>query len=168
MHNIIYIHGLESSGNAFKGKRLRKWLHECLTPDFEKYNPNIPIKSLLEIRMNQLYSIMKEKNPWIIIGSSFGGLMAVWFTSQNPEKVSKLILLAPYLTSNKLNPKIYPKLKIPVIVYHGKHDKIVSATHSKTIAEKIFLNLQYNIVDDDHSLHKTFLSLNWRNLITTN
>ncbi|MFX0023576.1 MAG: alpha/beta fold hydrolase [Candidatus Hermodarchaeota archaeon] len=168
MQNIIYIHGLESSGKAFKGQRLQKWLPGCLTPDFEAYKPSISIKHILEIRMKQLNSIMKEKSPWIIIGSSFGGLMAVRFTSQNPEKVSKLILLAPYLSSTKLNPKIDSKLKIPVIVYHGKHDKIVSPTQSKIFAEKLFFNLQYNIVDDDHSLHKTFLSLDWKNLITTN
>ncbi len=168
MQNIIYIHGLKSSGKAFKGQRLKKWLPECITPDFEIYNPNTPIKNLLEIRMKQLYSILNKKSPWIIIGSSFGGLMAVWFISQNPEKVSKLILLAPYLSSPELNPKIYTKVKIPVVVYHGKHDKIVSPNQSKIFAENLFTNLNYNIVDDDHSLHKTFLTLDWKSLITIN
>jgi pimeloyl-ACP methyl ester carboxylesterase len=168
MQNIIYIHGLESSGKAFKGQHLQKWIPGCLNPNFETYNPNIPIKNLLKIRMEQLYSILLEKSPWIIIGSSFGGLMAVWFASQNPHNVSKLILLAPYLSSTKLNPKIHSKLNIPVIVYHGKNDKIVSANRSKIVAEKIFSNLKYNIVDDDHSLHKTFLTLDWMNLIKIN
>jgi pimeloyl-ACP methyl ester carboxylesterase len=166
MQYVIYIHGLKSSGKAFKGQRLQKWLPDCITPDFEIYSPKIPIKRLLEIRMRQLYSILKEKSPWVIIGSSFGGLMAVWFTTQHPEKVSKLILLAPYLSSPELNPNVNYKVEIPVLVYHGKHDKIVSATQSKIFAEKLFINLNYNIVDDDHSLYKTFLELNWKSLIT--
>jgi len=168
MQNIIYIHGLKSSGKGFKGQLLRKWLPECLTPDFEKFNPNISIKFLLEIRMKQLYSILNEKSPWIIIGSSFGGLMGALFTCQNPEKVSKLILLAPYFSSSRLNPKVYSKVEIPVVAYHGKHDKIVSAPRSKFYAEKLFTTLNYNIVDDDHSLHKIFLTLDWKNLIKKN
>lgn len=168
MQSIIFIHGLESSGKGFKGQLLRTRLPECLTPDFEKYNPNISTKVLLEIRMKQLYSILKEKSPWIIIGSSFGGLMGVIFTCQNPDKVSKLILLAPYLSILELDPKIYSLVKVPVVVYHGKHDKIVSLNRSRVYAEKLFTNLKYNIVDDDHSLHKTVVTLDWENLIKKN
>jgi len=168
MQNIIFIHGLESSGNGFKGQLLRKWFPECLTPDFEKYNPNISINVLLETRMEQLYAILKKESSWIIIGSSFGGLMGALFICQNPEKVSKLILLAPYLSFPKLNPEIYSKVRVPVIIFHGKYDKIVSLNQSRARAEKIFTNLKYNIVDDDHSLHKTVLILNWKNLIKKN
>ncbi len=165
MQNIIFIHGLESSGNGFKGQFLRKLFPECITPNFEKYKTKISIKSLLEIRMEQLNSILKEKSSWIIIGSSFGGLMAALFTCQNPEKVSKLILLAPYLSLSKLNPKAHSKVNIPVVLYHGKYDQIVPLNQSLFHAEKIFTNLKYNIVDDDHSLHKTVESLDWKNLI---
>ncbi|MFX0038278.1 MAG: alpha/beta hydrolase [Promethearchaeota archaeon] len=165
MQNIIFIHGLESSGKGFKGQLLRKSLPECLTPDFEEFNPNISINSLLEIRMEQLISILKEKSPWIIIGSSFGGLMGALFTCQNPEKVSKLILLAPYLSSPKLSPELYSKVKVPVVVYHGKNDKIISLNQSQARAKELFKNLKYNIVDDNHSLHKTVVNLDWNILI---
>ncbi|MFW9972310.1 MAG: alpha/beta fold hydrolase [Candidatus Odinarchaeota archaeon] len=168
MQNIIFIHGLESSGSGFKGQLLKKLIPQCLTPDFEKNTPNLSLNNLLEIRMEQLNSILKDKSHLIIIGSSFGGLMGALFTCQNPEKVSKLILLAPYLSSVKLNPKICSKIKVPVVVYHGIHDKIVSLDKSRSYVEKMFTNLQYNIVNDDHSLQKTVLSLNWKNLIKTN
>ena len=67
MQNIIFIHGLESSGKGFKGQLLRTQLPGCLTPNFKPYTPKIPIKILLNDRMEQLMPILKEKNKWIII-----------------------------------------------------------------------------------------------------
>jgi len=167
MHYVIFIHGLESSGKGFKGRFFRKELPECITPDFEEYNPGISSKILLEKRMKQLYLILKNKDPWIIIGSSFGGLMGALYACQNPKKVSKLILLAPYLSTPELSPKIYSPVNVPVIVFHGKNDIFVSITRSRACAEKFFTNLTYNIVDDDHFLHKTVKSLDWKKLIQT-
>jgi predicted esterase len=115
--------------------------------------------------MNQLNSILKEQGNWIIIASSFGGLMGALFTCQNPNKVLKLILLAPYLSNPNLNPKNCSQIDIPVIAFHGKNDKIVSLTRSKARAEKLFANLTYNIVDDDHQLIKTVKKLDWKKLI---
>lgn len=167
MQNIIFIHGLESSGKGFKGQFFRKELPECLTPDFEEYNAKISIKVLLEKRMKQLCSLLKDKEAWIIIGSSFGGLMGALYALQNPKKVSKLILLAPYLSTHELNPINYIPISVPVIAFHGKHDSIVSLNRSQACAEKLFINITYNIVDDDHYLHKTVKTLDWKNLIKT-
>jgi alpha-beta hydrolase superfamily lysophospholipase len=165
MQNIIFIHGLESSGQGFKGRFFRNMLPECLTPDFEEYNPQISIKMLLEKRMTQLNLILKDKDPWIIIGSSFGGLMGALYTFQNPKKVSKLILLAPYLSTPRLNPKDYSPVSIPVIVFHGKHDRVALINQSRPLAEKLFTNLIYNIVNDNHFLHKTVKIIDWKKLI---
>ena len=167
MQNIIFIHGLESSGQGFKGRLFQKVIPGCLTPNFEDYNPVISYKSLLKKRMKQLIVILKEKHPWVIIGSSFGGLMATIYSCQNPENISKLVLLAPYLSPLELDPKKYSPIDIPVIVFHGKHDKLVSIKHSRTCAEKLFTNLTYNIVNDDHFLHNTVKSLDWNKLIKT-
>ncbi|UCD00639.1 MAG: alpha/beta hydrolase [Promethearchaeota archaeon] len=165
MQNIIFIHGLESSGKGFKGQLLRSIFPECLTPDFEKYNPNISIKILLEKRMTQLNLILKDKDNWIIIGSSFGGLMGALYTCQNPKKVSKLILLAPYLSIPEFNSKKYSSVDIPVIIFHGKRDKIALIDQSRPLAEAFFTNLTYNIVNDNHYLHKTVKRINWKKLI---
>jgi len=165
MPNIIFIHGLESSGDGFKGQLLRKALPGCLSPNFTPFSPKISTKELLEKRMKQLHIFLKDKDTWIIIGSSFGALMATLFTLNNPEKVSKLILLAPYLSTQKLDPKKYSPVDVPVIVFHGKQDKIVSIKLSRVRAEKLFTNLVYNIVDDDHSLQKTVQALDWKKII---
>lgn len=165
MQNIIFIHGLESSGQGFKGQFFKGELPGCLTPDFEEYSTALSIKQLLKNRMSQLYSLLKERDNWIIIGSSFGGLMAALFTCQNPEKVSKLIMLAPFLSISKLNRKNCSPIDIPVVIFHGKDDKVVSLSQSQNCARKIFTNLLYNIVDDDHHLHKTVKSLDWNKLV---
>ena len=156
MQNIVFIHGLESSGDGFKGQLLRKRIPGCLTPSFKPYAPRIPIKVLLNDRMEQLIPILKEKNPWIIIGSSFGGLMGVLFTLKYPLKVSKLILLAPFLSISKLIPKYYSSIEVPVIVFHGKNDNVVSVNRSRSQAEKLFTNLKYfqhNLLNYDYVLN---------------
>ncbi|MFX1478723.1 MAG: alpha/beta fold hydrolase [Promethearchaeota archaeon] len=165
MQNIIFIHGLESSGKGFKGRLLRKIFPKILTPDFKAFNTEIPMDELLDMRMKELNLILATKKSWIIIGSSFGGLMATLYTLQNPDKVEQLILLAPLLISPKLKPFFNRVIEIPVIVYHGRDDKVVPYLTSRERAKRLFYNLKYNIVEDDHSLHKTVRVINWGELI---
>lgn len=161
---IIFIHGLESSGTGFKARLLKRIFPNILTPTLKEFSPEILMYDLLEIRMKQLISILNTKKKWIIIGSSFGGLMASLFTLNVPYKVNKLILLAPFLVSRKLKPVFYKPVDVPVIVFHGKNDKVVPYKPAQERAKKLFTNLEYNIVDDNHSLHKTVKSLNWEKL----
>lgn len=163
MPNIIFIHGLESSGQGFKGQLFKKELPGIITPDFRAYTPDISYNDLLKERMAQLYSILEEKEPWIIIGSSFGGLMGALYTCQFPNRVSRLILLAPVLTT-PLDPQKFQSINIPVIVFHGKNDQIVPFKPSRSRAKKLFSNLTYNVVEDDHKLHSTVLKIDWPQL----
>ena len=165
MQNIIFIHGLESSGKGFKGRFLKSMITNILTPDFKKSNPDISMYDLLESRMVELVSILDTKESWIIIGSSFGGLMGALYTLKNPDKVSQLILLAPFLNSRKLKPFIYKAVNVPVIVYHGINDKIVPYEPSRERAKQLFTNLEYKIVNDDHLLHSTVKSINWQKIL---
>jgi len=165
IHNIIFIHGLESSGKGFKGRFLKEKIPYILTPDFQEYSPRIPIATLLKQRMQQLITILTKKDHWILIGSSFGGLMATLFALQYPAKVEKLILLAPYLAHSELDPKKFHPIDVQVLVYHGSRDQVVLLNASLKRAKELFVNLEYNIVDDDHFLHNTMLNLNWKRII---
>ena len=165
MQNIIFVHGLESSGHGFKGRFLKKLFPDILTPDFKKSNGIIPMYELLEYRMTELNAILNSKEFWIIIGSSFGGLMGSLYTLQNPNNVSKLILLAPFIVSRKLKPYMYKPVDVPVKVYHGKNDNIVPYKSARVRAQYFFTNIEYNVVDDDHLLHSTVKSLNWQKII---
>jgi len=165
MPHIIFIHGLESTGEGFKGKLLRRILPGCLTPTFKEFSKNISYHDLLEVRMAQLKSILERENIWIIIGSSFGGMMGAIFTCQFPQKVARLILLAPALAVPDLNPKIFSPIDTPVFVYHGRYDKVVHLKPNRSRAEKLFNNLIYNVVDDDHMLHSTVKKIDWKKLL---
>ncbi|MBY9008043.1 MAG: alpha/beta hydrolase [Candidatus Lokiarchaeota archaeon] len=164
-NDIIFIHGLISSGHGFKGEFFRKLLPKCLTPDLEEYHERIPRKILLEKRMKQLNDILMEKKIWTIIGSSFGGLMAVLYTIQNPEKVKKLILLAPFLIGDEFIPKKIDPIKIPVKIFHGRNDKVIPLKQNQDNANDLFENLEYIVVQDDHQLHDTVKSINWLEIL---
>ncbi|MFX1278540.1 MAG: alpha/beta fold hydrolase [Promethearchaeota archaeon] len=165
MQNTIFVHGLESSGSGFKARLLKNIFPNIYTPTFTKSTPDILMYDLLEIRMKELNSILATKNNWILIGSSFGGLMSALYALQNPSKVKQLILLAPFLESRKLKPHMYNPIDIPVIVFHGIRDNVVQYKGSKKRAEIFFTNLYYNLVDDDHFLHHTVKQLDWKKLI---
>jgi len=165
MANIIFIHGLESSGHGFKAQFFRKIFPGCITPDFEPFNNEISFSLLLKKRMSQLITILDTKNSWKIIGSSFGSYMAELYALRYPNKVELLILLAPLLAIPELNPDKYKTIDIPVIIFHGKNDEIVSMKDSRNRAKKLFKNLQFNVVDDDHLLHSTIAKINWKEII---
>jgi pimeloyl-ACP methyl ester carboxylesterase len=165
MQNIIFVHGLESSGKGFKGRFLKSVFPDIFTPDFKKPDKYIPMYELLEIRMVEFNSILMKKTPWVIIASSFGGLMATIFTLKNPNRVCQLILLAPFLVSRKLKPRMYKPVDIPVIAFHGKQDKVVKCKPARERAQFFFSNLEYNVVDDDHRLRNTVKSIDWQKII---
>lgn len=165
MTHIIFIHGLESTGQGVKGKLLKKLFPEILSPDFKKYTPEISYQALLSERMIQLKSFLEGKSPWILIGSSFGGLMGALYACKYPEKISYLILLAPALLSPELDPNKFNPINVPVTIFHGKNDSVIPLKLTRKRAEKLFLNLEYHVVDDDHMLHNTIQNIDWLSLI---
>lgn len=165
MNNVIFIHGLESSGHGFKGNLFRERIPGCLTPDLKAFDPHIPYHELLKKRMQELVEILKKRKIWKLIGSSFGGLIGSLFTLKNPDKVEKLILLAPLLDVPELKPSKFNAVDTPVIIFHGKKDDVISVKPTKRRAKKLFTNFTYNIVDDDHMLHPTVEKLDWIELL---
>lgn len=166
MKNIIFLHGLKSSGKGFKGMYLKKMIPEILTPDFIPFDPKRTLNELLNARMAQLNKMLSERSLWVIIGSSFGGLMGVLYTLQNPKKVSRLILLAPYLATRLLKWDSRYPINIPVIIFHGKNDEIAKFEPSREQAYKLFNKLEFIVTDEDHNLNKTVEKLNWIDLIS--
>ena len=114
--------------------------------------------------MNKLLS---GKAPLILVGSSYGGLMAAVYAFNNEKSIKKLILLAPALDIYEFKPYLGRKLLLPVVIYHGRNDDVVSPSSVQDIARTLFPNLEYHLVDDDHSLHMTFSLMNWDDLLET-
>ena len=128
----------------------------------------------LEERMKALYPILDGKKDWTIIGSSFGGLMGAIFTCEHPDQVQKLVLLAPALmlpefasfldASTSLSTGLEP-VTVPTIIIHGKQDTVVPPEEVRAIAQKVFTNLTYQSVDDDHRLNLAVDTLDWKTIL---
>jgi pimeloyl-ACP methyl ester carboxylesterase len=152
----IFIHGLESSNQGTKSVFFRKKFPDILTPNFRGNLPD---------RMEGLNEILSEKTKIKLVGSSFGGLMASIFTMKNEPRVEKLILLAPAINLLEFAHYHEKKLTVPVWIYHGKNDEVIPLKAVEKVAKNSFQNLSFNIVDDDHNLHKTFKTIDWSSLL---
>lgn len=154
---MIFIHGLEGTSQGIKAQLLRSLFPEILIPDFT---------GDLETRMAALENIVGDEKDWMMIGSSFGGLMAALFASQHPDQVKRLILLAPALIWPDFASQPPPPIEIPTMIYHGSQDRIVPIDIVQGLAERVFTHLEFHAVDDDHGLHKTVHSLDWKTLVS--
>lgn len=167
----IFLHGLESNSQTYKAGLIRRYLPDLIVPDFTG--------SLWE-RMETLYPILGDERDWNIIGSSFGGLMGAIFTCQHPGQVRRLVLLAPalmlpefasFLDASASLPLAgtgstsTQPVTVPTTVIHGTADEVVPLEEVRRIAQKVFANLTYRIVDDDHRLHKTAEQVDWKALL---
>ena len=147
-----FIHGLDSSSHGTKGSFFRKRYPEMILEDYS---------GPLEERMAKLERDLAGKGNLILVGSSYGGLMAALFACGNEIRVRRLILLAPALGHADFNACCRRPLQIPVTLYHGHFDTVVPPGPTRLIAARIFGNLDHHIVEDDHDLHRVFPKLDW-------
>lgn len=150
-----FLHGLDSSGQGTKGRFFALHFPEIFRPDFH---------GTLENRLDQLDKLCSGKQNLVFIGSSFGGLMATSYTISQPEKVTQLILLAPALNFEGFQPPV-KKLKTPTILVVGQHDMVTPASSIIPLAKETFGELEIRLEEDDHLLHKTFTSLDWKKMV---
>jgi pimeloyl-ACP methyl ester carboxylesterase len=151
----VFIHGLDSSSRGTKGSFFRERYPGMLMEDYQ---------GSLEERMAKLEKELSGKRDLILVGSSYGGLMAAIFACRNESRVRRLILLAPALVHADFSDCRRP-LQIPVILYHGRFDDVVPPGPARQIATRLFANLDHHIVEDDHNLHKIFPELDWDTLL---
>ena len=90
--------------------------------------------------------------------------MGALFACQHPAQVRKLVLMAPALIWPDFANHPPAAINVPTIIYHGNRDEIVTLNPVRQLAETTFLNLTFNIVDDDHGLYKTAHAIDWKSL----
>lgn len=152
----VFIHGLDGSGRGVKGSFFRKRYPGMISEDFT---------GTLDRKMEQLQGILADKTDLILVGSSYGGLMASIFACEHEERVRKMILLAPAIGLPAFSPYLDRRLSLPVMVFHGSRDEVLDMGGTRAIARRVFSNLTFTVVDDDHSLHRTFDTFDWDNLL---
>ncbi|MBW2545570.1 MAG: alpha/beta fold hydrolase [Deltaproteobacteria bacterium] len=152
----VFIHGLESSGQGTKGTWFRERYSDMIIENYP---------GSLESRMDKLRGILTDKKDLVLVGSSYGGLMAAMYACDNEPKIKSLILLAPALDLEEFKPYLNRKIAVPVRLYHGSRDDVVPLEQVREIASRVFKDLSHHIVDDDHPLSETFTSFDWDNLL---
>jgi pimeloyl-ACP methyl ester carboxylesterase len=152
----LFIHGLESSNQGTKAIYFREHFPDMVTPYFT---------GELSERMGKLNEILHEKSDIILIGSSFGGLMATIFAMEDETRVDRLILLAPAINYLDSSGYITKRISTPTRIFHGTRDEVIPLNAVEPVAKKYFTNLDFNTVDDDHYLHKTFEAIEWHTLL---
>ena len=153
----LFIHGLESNNQGTKAVYFRKRFPGMLTPNFP---------GSLDERMADLRALLSGKSDIILVGSSFGGLMGSMFAMENESKVKRLILLAPAINLMEFSPYRDRRTQIPVHIYHGRQDDVIPLEDVREVARRVFPDLTFHAVDDDHYLHRTFETIEWEALLS--
>ena len=154
----FFLHGLESSSKGTKGRWFAEHFPTMTIPDFS---------GDLSSRLQILESLCAGLQNLVLVGSSFGGLMASLFAMKHEAQCSQLILLAPALN--------FPEFVVPVTqiststkLIIGKDDCVTPPDTVLPLAQKSFANLDVSLCDDDHMLHKVFFQLNWQVMLGEN
>lgn len=110
-----------------------------ISPDFREDKD-------LGARIQRACEALQGHEEVIIVGSSFGGLLAAVLANMYPIK--GLLLCAPALH----HPEAVRVKQLPAntIILHGVHDDVVPISYSHEAAKKH--NIQLIEVDDDHRL----------------
>lgn len=152
----VFIHGLESSSQGTKGLFFQQRYPGMIVEDYP---------GTLTERMEKLERLLLGKTGLILVGSSYGGLMAAIYACLHEDKVKKLILLAPAIHLDEFDPCLDGSVSIPTVIIHGADDEVVPPEPVLRRAERVFPDLQYHLLKDDHSLHGNFTLLDWDGLL---
>ena len=148
----MFIHGLDSSNLGTKSVFFKEKYPDIVIPNF---------RGDLKDRMEKLHRLLSDESDIRLIGSSFGGLMAVLFALENGSKVNRLVLLAPAIHVMGHRDGDVRQITVPVWVYHGKSDEVIPLKEVEMVSKGLFTDLSFHSVEDDHALHKTFKTIDW-------
>lgn len=100
---ILYLYGFASGPQSDKAQFFKnKFTSLGVTFDIFDYIPdeesfrNLTTSLLLE-NLHSYIELNYPKEHIILFGSSFGGFLLTWYVSRHPERIRKLILMAPAL-----------------------------------------------------------------------
>ncbi len=152
----VFLHGLEGSSQGYKARFLRTHFPDLLVPD---------LRGSVAERMAYVEALLGHKPCVVLVGSSLGGLMAAIYACRYPAQVRRLVLLAPALTHPAFEPYTACRVTIPTYIYHGRQDEVVPLEPVQDIAQRVFADLAFHAVEDDHRLTRTMSTLPWTTLL---
>ncbi|MHA2202630.1 MAG: alpha/beta fold hydrolase [Candidatus Hodarchaeales archaeon] len=141
---IVYLYGFASGPQSNKAQFFkRKFASLDMSFDIYDYIPNrdsftnLKTSILLENLLSHLETNYFGENNLILFSSSFGGLISAWYTYLHPEKIKKMILMAPALGFSAQ--RIVKLFEIPltfwkehgyVPVFHYRYDQEIPLAYS--------------------------------------
>jgi pimeloyl-ACP methyl ester carboxylesterase len=151
-----FLHGLESTSRGTKGR----W--------FAEHFPAMRMRDYhgdLAERLDQLTEQVDGVDDLVLVGSSFGALMATCFAVRHPQRCRRLVLLAPALNYAGYRPP-GEAVDVDTVVVVGESDTVCPAAQVLPLARRTFTRLEVMVVADDHLLHRTFPRLDWTSLLS--
>jgi pimeloyl-ACP methyl ester carboxylesterase len=152
----VFIHGLESSSRGTKARWLQARFPDMLIPDFYGGLPE---------RLERLHRLLAGRRQLILIGSSFGGLMAAIYALEHGRDLTRTVLLAPALNFAEFSPYRGRKTAVPAWLFIGRRDAVCPPQTIIPAARDCFADLCVQETDDDHFLHRTFSAIAWSELL---
>lgn len=141
---LVFLHGMESSPHGSKYRALREVWPDVLAPDTDGV---LDLEQRLAIVERDLAGL----HDLVLVGSSFGGLVAVLFADRHPEQVRGYVLCAPALHQGHADAVTH----VPALaaVLHGVADHVVPIEASRTFCLRFGVPLVE--VDDGHRLQES-------------
>lgn len=121
MAKVLFLHGLESRPGGYKAKKLEEAGHEVINPALIRESFSESVKIAQEA--------FDAHKPDVIVGSSFGGAVAMSLSAYGAKKV----LIAP---AWKRFDRQLDAVGKETIVLHSEYDSIVPFKDSTELAEK--------------------------------
>ena len=143
---VLFLHGLESGPRGHKARYLAEHF-EALTPGMDTRDR----EGCLQVQREAIASFA----PDVIVGSSFGGALAVALLARGDWKGPTLLLAQACVY---FFPDLALPAGVPVLLVHGTRDEIISIEASRHLALTGSPDLVRLIeVDDDHRLGSLLL-----------
>ncbi|MCD6528011.1 MAG: alpha/beta fold hydrolase [Desulfuromonas sp.] len=139
---IVFLHGLETGPHGTKYQALKEMFGVVLSPDCEGIKDSQQRLQVIQ------HTLKDETGPFVVVGSSAGGLMALLLQREDP-RVAGLVLCAPALHTEAAQDLTTDGLP-PTVVIHGRQDDVVPIEASRRFGAPLIE------VDDDHRLNGSF------------
>lgn len=135
---LVFLHGLETGPYGNKYQALNAMFAAVISPDCEGIKDPQQRLHIIQERTKD------EPGPFLVVGSSAGGLMALLWQQVEP-RIAGLVLCAPALhtaAASSLSAAALP----PTVVIHARQDDVVPIESSRKFGAPLIE------VDDNHSL----------------
>jgi len=142
----VFLHGLESGPHGGKYRALAAAFGEerVLAPDCRG------LRTVPE-RLGVAEAATAEHADLVVVGSSFGGLVAAVLASRHPDRVRSLVLMAPALHDHwGASVRTIDRVPERTVIVHGVQDDVVPVAASRAFAVQFGVELIE--VEDGHRL----------------